>query len=118
MLSDEYETAAREFAAESLRERFLQSLASGTPLRRHARSPLEISIASAFSEERFNGALNEILDQKKLGEALLRSLEQFSYIRRFDPFDVGEALFALVQSGLRREATRIALQLLIATERA
>ncbi|MDE0530985.1 MAG: hypothetical protein OXI01_05970 [Albidovulum sp.] len=114
LLSDEYVSASQQFTTATPRELFLQSIAAGTPSWTHARTPLELAIAAALTGTGFDGELEDLLERKKLGEALLRSLYRFSHFRHSDPFDVGEALFALVQSGFRSEATRIALQMLVA----
>ena len=117
LLSDEYAAAVQDFPAESRREMFLQSLALGEPSLLLAHTPLEAAIASALSGREFDGEFIDLLDQGKLGEALLRSLEQLSNSRQADPFDVGEALAALSKAGLDRVATKVALQMLVTIDR-
>jgi hypothetical protein len=117
LLSDGYETAARRFTVENERERFLQGLATGKLDGFVAQNTLDEAIAGAFLLPMPDGQLKQLLEDKNLGEAILRAMLLLENESFADPDDIRAALSTFRAVGLEEEARRIALQLLILERR-
>jgi hypothetical protein len=117
LLSDGYENAARRFAPENDKDRFLKGLAIGNVTGLAAPGTLGEAIAGAFLQPMPDGPLKDLLTQKNLGEAILRAMLLLKNEAFADPDDIRAALSTLRAVGLEEEARRIALQLLILERR-
>ncbi len=114
LLSRDYEGVAIEAAqTQAGHDPFLIGVARGRPDARDARSARERAIFGAFSEARPPQTLQRLLDQGKLGEALLRAIALFDAGADGDLRSVTDALAVLRAVGLEDVARRAALQLLI-----
>ncbi|MFT4715277.1 MAG: hypothetical protein ACI8YI_001246 [Paracoccaceae bacterium] len=117
LLSNGYEGAARDFQATDTKDLFLKGLAIGNVTGLAPPGTLGIAIADAFLAPMPNGQLKSLLEEKKLGEAILRAMLLLKDEAFADPGDIRAALSAFRAVGLEQEARRIALQLLLLERR-
>ena len=114
LLSADYETAAATPPDEDSATRFLVSLARGEPDANLAASALERAIARGFAPESGMPAAQQLLlDQGRLGEAILVTMKSFSHGADGNLETVALSLAAFRHMGLEDTARRAALQLLL-----
>lgn len=118
LLSDGFEVAARRFEPTNAKDAFLKGLAIGDVSGLKAPGLLGDVIKDAFSGAPIpEGQLYSLLQDKKLGEAILRAMLLLKDEAFADPGDVRTALSVLRAVGLKNEARRIAIQLLLLERR-
>jgi len=96
---------------------FLIKLARGTPTPDDATTAVETAIATAFTTPRIPDETQRLLDQDKLGEALLTTLHRFEAAADGDLRALTASLSVLRAVGLEDVARRAALQHLLLTRR-
>ena len=114
LLSPDYEAVA--LAAEEADtgfDPFLIALARGVPQKVRVTGTLEIAVQSAFNGAPPSAALQTLVADGKLGEALLRAIAQFNEGYVGDTRSVTDALALMRAVGLEDVARRAALQLMI-----
>ncbi|MDX8352050.1 hypothetical protein [Cognatiyoonia sp. IB215182] len=92
---------------------FLVALARGVPQEVPARTTEEIAIQAAFNGAAPSAAIEALVGEGKLGEALLRAIAQFNAGYVGDSRLVTDALALLRSVGVEDVARRAALQMLI-----
>jgi len=117
LLSADYESASQDAPAGIANTAFLQGLARGNVTGIAPPGVLGQAIAEAFSLPRPKGELNDLLDEGKLGEAILRAMIQLKDESFADPGDITAALATFRAVGLEQEARRTAIQLLLLERR-
>lgn len=114
LLSADYESVAIAAAdAETAFDPFLIAIARGQFSEVQARSPRAAAIKAAFTNATPPERLQTLVDNGKLGEALLRALALFDAGSEGDLRSVTDALTLLRAVGLEDVARRAALQLMI-----
>ncbi|MCK0094383.1 hypothetical protein MWU60_02275 [Yoonia sp. F2084L] len=114
LLSPDYEAVA--IAAETADagfDPFLIGIARGTPQNLPATSPRTLAIQEAFDSTPPPAELQQLVDDGKLGEALLRAIALFDAGAEGDLRSVTDALALFRSVGLEDVARRAALQLMI-----
>ena len=118
LLSPAYEAAAADPPDQSAPTLFLASLAQGEPDPTVAASALERTIARAFGpDSTLPDPQKHLLDEGRLGEAILVTMKSFSYGADGNLDAVAQSLSAFRQMGLEDTARRAALQLLLIPRR-
>ncbi len=118
MLSTEYESAAASPPDQAAPTLFLASLAQGAPDTAVASSALERAIARGFApDSTLPAAQTLLLDQGRLGEAILATMKSFSHGADGNLEAVALSLAAFRHMGLEDTARRAALQLLLLPRR-
>ncbi|KCV83543.1 hypothetical protein ATO10_02245 [Actibacterium atlanticum] len=117
LLSDTYETIARNHEPQNRMETFLRAVAQGdlgglTPPNDLARAVLD-----GFSTPTLSEPMQARLNDGRLGEAILVAIDLITDGSRGDLSDVSEALAVLRHLGLEDTARRSALELLILERR-
>ncbi|NIZ14558.1 hypothetical protein [Phaeobacter sp. HF9A] len=114
LLSADYEAAAATPPDPSNANRFLASLAQGQPDPALAGSALQRAIAQGFAPDTGMPAAQKLLlDQGRLGEAILVTIKSFSHGADGNLEAVALSLAAFRHMGLEDTARRAALQLLL-----
>ena len=113
LLSDEYETIAANHGPLSRDEAFLQKIATGLATQKEMSDPLSEAIRQVFAGAEPGDAMRYRLENRRIGEAILRALQLIADGAEGDYTDVTEGLVLLRQVGLEDHARRIALQLMI-----
>lgn len=113
LLSSGYEAIADRHAAANPRETFLIAMAKGLPVAQPPQAPRDIAVADAFAGAAPSSAHLALLDQGRLGEALLGALRQLETGGNGDLDDMTHALALFRVVGLEDLARRVALQFLI-----
>ncbi|NOX42095.1 MAG: hypothetical protein GXP05_16865 [Alphaproteobacteria bacterium] len=113
LLSDGFENSARKLVATSDRQAFLKGLALGNVAGLTPPGTLGQAIADAFEKPMPEGSLRDLLTEKRLGEAILRTMLLLKDESFADPGDIRAALSTFRAVGLEQEARRIAIQLLL-----
>lgn len=114
LLSPDYEAVAIAASrSQTPVDPFLIGLARGAPAAADAGSPAKRAIYAAFNDARPADDLQRLLDQGKLGEALLRGIGLLDAGATGDLRLVTDALALLRAVGLEDVARRAALELLI-----
>ncbi len=116
LLSPDYEAAMTTLTAKTPRQKFLADIARGTPTADAAHSGLEQAIATAFSSTKASPKHQALLDQGKLGQAILAAANQLDRAGSSDTGAISDALATFRAVGLEDTARRAALQLLILKE--
>lgn len=112
LLSKDYELVARN-ATGTDKDPYLVALARGTPQEVRTTDTLRIGIQAAFNGAPPPQTLTALVDDGKLGEALLRAMAIFHEGYAGDVRSVTDALSLFRSVGLEDLARRAALQLLI-----
>ena len=115
LLSPLYEQAKARETSDSMLK-MAQSLAIGEPVEDSAIA-LSKTIALAFSGENVPPRLNAMLDENRLGEAILRAMSLATTGANGDPSALRGGLAFLRRVGLEDTARRTALQLLLLADR-
>lgn len=113
LLSPDYETIASRLMPASPEEEFLVALARGAPQEAVTRDPLARTIARAFAETEVPEMLTPLLDESKLGEAILEAMSLFGSGVEGNLADIEAALRGFRAMGLEDTARRAALQLML-----
>ena len=114
LLSANYETAAATPPMTARHSRFLASLAEGQPAAELANTSQEQAIATGFaSDSTLPAAQKLLLDQGRLGEAILVTMKSFSHGADGNLEAATQSLAAFRHMGLEDTARRAALQLLL-----
>ncbi|GLP85145.1 hypothetical protein [Tritonibacter mobilis] len=114
LLSSEYESAAATPPDQTRQSRFLATLAKGEPASDLAASPQEKAIVRGFAQEsEMPAAQKLLLDQGRLGEAILVTMKSFSHGADGNLEAAALSLAAFRLMGLEDIARRAALQLLL-----
>jgi hypothetical protein len=117
MLSPSYEKLARARAVTDVAEVFLQGLARGSVEGLVAPDSLGRAIAPAFVLAEPSAASLQMLDEGRLGEAILMAIDQVSMGVQGELRGVTDGLALLRHVGLEDVARRTALQLMILERR-
>ena len=113
MLSDEFERFASDSRPTDSRETLLFGIATGRLGGAVPRTSLERAVVLAMQRRRPQGEIGLMIEEGKLGEALLSALLLLEGDSRLDPLNVEQALAVLVWTGLEYDARGIALQILL-----
>ncbi|MFD1158498.1 hypothetical protein [Roseovarius aestuarii] len=113
LLSDEYETASTLLAAPKDRQKFLISLAAGSPDASLARTSREKAIARGFTSQQPDASHAAQIKAGKIGQVILAAANQLDRTRDGSLSDMANALATLRSLGLEDTARRAALQILI-----
>ena len=118
LLSAEYEGVALELVhTEAGFDPFLTGLALGRPRAGDARGPAQKAVAAAYNGAMPPPQLQRMLNDRKLGEVLLRAIVLFDTGAEGDLRSVTDALAILRVAGLEDVARRASLQLLLLDRR-
>ncbi|WP_371223854.1 hypothetical protein [Roseovarius sp. 2305UL8-3] len=117
LLSPDYEIAPTRYPPKSGFETLLAGLARGEPDGTLATTPLETAIVDGFSSTAASDPHAPLLEEGKLGEAILLAAIQLGEGRVGRERDVREGIATLRAVGLEDTARRAALQLLILVQR-
>ncbi len=114
LLSPDYETVAiNAMNGETDQDAFLIALARGVPQEVRVTSPKELAIQSAFNGALPPPTLSDLVDDGKLGEAVLRAIALFHQGYSGDARSITDAIALFRSVGLEDVARRAALQLLL-----
>jgi len=117
LLSNRYESIAKARAPQSQREAFLIGLATGSLIGATPPDSLGRAIAPAFVRNTITADYATLLDQRRLGEAILLAISRISRGVQGDLTGVTEGLAFLRHAGLEDMARRTALQLMLLERR-
>ncbi len=113
LLSPEYETLAQSLSLTKRADRFLQTVALGKPDRSLAVTTTEIAIADAFARTEASNDHRGMLDDGRLGQAILSAALQLDAAGPNQSRDIVSGLSTLRAVGLEDTARRAALQILL-----
>ncbi len=114
LLSDLYENAGGAVPQGPASNAFLAALARGTPHQAPSPSPQADAIAEGFAwSAPIPSDIQIMLDQNRLGEAILEAMQMFAHGARGNLVDLTAAIAVFRRVGLEDTARRAALQLLI-----
>jgi len=114
LLSDLYEEAAQTVPEGPTANAFLAALAKGMPDQSPSPSPLADAITEGFAwSAPVPSDVQALLNQNRLGEAILESMQLFAQGARGNLVDLTAAIATFRRMGLEDTARRAALQLLI-----
>ncbi len=117
LLSNRYETIAKDHAPQSPREAFLIGLATGSLIGATPPDSLGRAIAPAFVRNTIAADYAALLDQGRMGEAILLAIARISRGVQGDLTGVTEGLAFLRHAGIEDTARRTALQLMLLERR-
>jgi len=117
LLSPDYEAAAMARQSTDPMEKFLIGLARGSLQGVTAPSSMARTIAPAFLRPAPPADIKALLDENRLGEALLMAMDRISRGLHGEPRFVTEGLSVLRQVGLEDLSRRVALQLMLLERR-
>ncbi len=114
LLSSAYETAAHYPPDTSEMSSFLAALAQGDPGRVEAPSDLTEAISEGFSGNvPLTGDIRRAIDDARLGEAILMTMDLFDSGASGNPADLANAISAFRRMGLEDTARRASLHLIL-----
>lgn len=117
LLSPDYQRIARAPVTDDVRERFLAGLATGKLAGLVAPDSMARAIAPAFSDAPVAGEAQVMLDEGRVGEALLWGMGRIARGVRGDLRGVTEGLALLRAAGMEDVARRTALELMLLERR-
>ena len=117
LLSRQYETLTQNFAPQDPQEAFLLALARGSLQGVSPPDALDAAIVAAFSAPVLPASLQDMLDQGRIGQAILAAMAQMRQGEAGDLRAVTEGLSTLRHLGLEDLARRSALQLILLERR-
>lgn len=117
LLSPDYEAAAKAHRPANPREAFLVALATGNLSGAVPQDSLGRAIAPAFLRPKATPDLTVLLDQNRMGEALLSAMSRISRGLEGNLQDVSDGLAFLRHAGFEDVARRTALQLILLERR-
>jgi len=113
MLSPDYETIVGRMTPANKEEQFLAALAKGEPQSAVTRDPLATVIAEAFVDSSLPEDLEKLVEEGKLGEAILKAMALFSSGVEGNLTDIKNALRGFRALGLEDTARRAGIQLML-----
>lgn len=113
LLSPEFSTLSREVRSADPGERFLIAVAQSVPETAMAPDPLAAAVREGLLSERPPAALDRLLQDGRVGEALLRAVTLFAEGASGDLDGVAQAIATLQALELDEAAQRAALELLL-----
>jgi hypothetical protein len=118
LLSDDYEKVALAHTPADSTEAFLIGLARGEVAGTRAPDQMGVAVQSAFEPDaRPDDELLFLMDNHKVGEALLRAMEKVTGGASGDLRDVTDGIVLLRKAGLENAARRAGLELLLLERR-
>lgn len=111
LLTDDFADPTRSGGSEA--DRFLAALAQGRPGDVAAPNPTAGAIADAFRATSAPARLDGLIEESRLGEALLRAMTLIENGARGDVDELTDALAFLRATGFETSARRVALEILI-----
>ncbi|MCT8160553.1 hypothetical protein KVX96_10695 [Pseudoruegeria sp. SHC-113] len=114
LLSPDYETIARANSPTAPGDAFLASVAEGTPLPPPPGSLRAAAVAEGFSSLTPPARYATLLQENRIGEAILTASQDFAGAFQGDPSDAAGAISLLRAVGLEDTARRAALEFLLA----
>lgn len=117
LLSDDYETVANNFIARNDRQRLLQAIAQGNPGPVFGADPITAALQDGFRGDGIPIRLQSLTSNRRLGEAILRSVSLFESGSRGELDELSDGLAFFRAVGLEDVARRAALQLLLLERR-
>ncbi|HBZ44366.1 MAG TPA: hypothetical protein DEO85_10000 [Maritimibacter sp.] len=118
LLSDAYEDVAQRAVPTTDLDRFLVALAQGTLAGVTAPDSATRAVADGFSQAPLPTDIAALLEENRLGEAILKALDRLASGLAGDLDDLANALAVLRRVGLETTARRVALEFLILERRA
>jgi hypothetical protein len=116
LLSPLYESAAQTLPPVTRSQRFATGLAQGAPSSKKATTPTEMAIADGFARTDPAPSHQALLEDGRLGEAMLSAATQLDARSDATRAGLGEAIATLRAIGLEDTARRAALQILLLEE--
>src|SRR6056297_410669 len=113
LLSSMYESAAQTLTPTNARQRFAAGLARGLPSEAEATSPVAQAIARGFTHVAAAPAHQALIDEGRLGEAILLAARELDSTASSGRETLSAALGTLRAVGLEDTARRAALQMLL-----
>ena len=117
LLSRQYEALTQSFAPKDPQQAFLLAVARGSLQGVSAPDALDAAIAAAFTAPVLPATLQAMLDQGRVGQAILAAMTQMRQGKAGDLRAVTEGLSTLRRLGLEDVARRSALQLILLERR-
>ncbi len=117
LLSEQYEKVANGYKPTSVSEKFLTALAQGELAGVEAPNAEARAIKAAFTDSKTPPHFTPLLENNKLGEAILNAISLFSQSAGGDMENARKALILLRSVGLEDTARRAALQLMLLDRR-
>ncbi|MFV2002119.1 MAG: hypothetical protein ACC619_03985, partial [Paracoccaceae bacterium] len=117
LLSDGYRDVAPGYEIKSERDTMLLAIAQGRAATMRSDDPLLAAIRDGFRARGVPVRLQSLIDEKRLGAAILRAMELFASGARGDLDELSDALAFFRAVGLSDTAQRAALQLLLLERR-
>lgn len=117
LLSDLYETGAEKHVSADPEEQFLLQIAQGNVKSAPSRTTINTAVADGFKLTGIPIRLQSLVNDNRLGEAILRAMMLFSDGVRGDLDEVSDALGFFRAIGLEETARQAALQLLLLERR-
>lgn len=117
LLSEQYEKVANGYKPTSVSEKFLAALAQGELAGVEAPNAEARAIKAAFTDGKTLPHFTPLLENNKLGEAILNAISLFSQSAGGDMENARKALILLRSVGLEDTARRAALQLMLLDRR-
>jgi hypothetical protein len=113
LLSPEYETAAADLKPKTALDRLLVGIARGAPAMQDARTDMHRAIVQGFQLSTADEAYNSLIENDKLGEAIMRAAQDMGTGQNGTEPKVTGAIATLRAVGLEDAARRAALQILL-----
>ena len=113
LLSDGAELAARDWAPDTSEDQFLRSVAIGDVNTPKPNGLKAGAVWQAFTTSDRHESYEALIDQSKMGEAILRAISQLNETGGTDPVAITRSLTFLRSIGLERIARAAALQILL-----
>jgi hypothetical protein len=117
MMTPDYEAAALAHEPRDATDAFLKGVATGAPSRTAAPDPVAAAVADGFAAEGVPLRVRSLLDEGRLGEALLRAMDLVTQGAVGGMDELTDGLALLRAMGLDGVARRAALEILILDRR-
>lgn len=117
LMTPDYEAVALKRTPADAEERFLMSVATGTPSRDLAPDPVAGAIADAFASIAVPLRVRSLMDGGRTGEAMLRAMDLVTLGATGELDELKDGLSLLRALGLENVARRVALEILILDRR-
>ncbi|MEM6595258.1 MAG: hypothetical protein AAF672_10735 [Pseudomonadota bacterium] len=116
LMSKDYEAVAISGRAD-LGPKIWKAVAKGVPTEKNSDDALEAAILSGFTANTTPAQFEQLLSQRRLGEATLKAMNMMADGARTDPVDVERGIAVMVQLGLEDLARQTALYMLLTRPR-
>lgn len=113
LLAANYEEAAKGYAPQSKKDRFLAGIAKGTPSTADSPDVIGRAIADGFATITLPDRFAARIENGELGMAILRAMDLFSRSSGGNPKGISDAIITLRAVGLEDVARRASLQLML-----